>query len=173
MAPANPQRTTTLDAAAGTSAHRCTADEQGAEALPRHVLDRLVREYHVLARDNPKMAVATVAIKTLTALISQSEASTMMGLEKEIKEAATALQRCGLAASGACPARHCCPVFADGGTCICVYAHFRPALQCGCRSCCRVHGHRRHVLLGHMTATDAAASRLQPMRLRPQAAAIS
>lgn len=62
--------------------------------MPKPVVDRLVREYQVCARDNPKMAVATVAIKTLTTLISQSQATTMMGLEKEIKEAAAALQRC-------------------------------------------------------------------------------
>ena len=65
-----------------------------AEVLPKPVVDKLVREYQVCARDNPKMAVATVAIKTLTTLISQSQATTMMGLEKEIKEAAGALQRC-------------------------------------------------------------------------------
>jgi translation initiation factor eIF-2B subunit alpha len=64
--------------------------------LSKQFTDKLVREYQACARDNPKMAVATVAIKTLTTLIIQSQATTMMGLEKEIKEAAAALQRCAM-----------------------------------------------------------------------------
>ena len=85
----------------------------GAEVLPKPVVDKLVREYQVCARDNPKMAVATVAIKTLTTLISQSQATTMMGLEKEIKEAAGALQRCEprsrrhMCRYAACACGHC------------------------------------------------------------------
>lgn len=72
---------------------RCDADEPVYEALTKQIIDKLVREYQTCARDNPKMAVATVAIKTLTSLITQSQATTMMGLEKEVKEAAAALQR--------------------------------------------------------------------------------
>ena len=56
-------------------------------------LDKLVRDYQICSHDNPDMAVATVAINSLTSLIVQSKASTVMGLEKEIKEAAAALQR--------------------------------------------------------------------------------
>jgi hypothetical protein len=61
--------------------------------VSKQVIDKLVREYQMLAHDNQDMAVATVAIKTLTSLIQISQATTMMGLEKEIKEAAAALQR--------------------------------------------------------------------------------
>ena len=67
-----------------------------ADLLPKTAIDKLVKEYHTCLRDNPKMAVATAAINTLTTLIVQSKATTMMGLEKEIKEAAAALQRCFL-----------------------------------------------------------------------------
>jgi len=63
--------------------------------VSKSFLDRLVREYQVCANANPDLAVATVAIKSLTSLIVQSNASTVMGLEKEIKEAAAALQRSG------------------------------------------------------------------------------
>ena len=67
---------------------------QATEVLSKPVVDKLVREYQACLRENAKMAVATAAIKTLTSLIVMSEATTMMGLEKEIKEAAAALQRC-------------------------------------------------------------------------------
>eukprot|EP00891_Asterochloris_glomerata_P008838 jgi/Astpho2/8838/fgenesh1_pm.00129_%23_8_t len=40
------------------------------------------------------MAVAVAAIKALTSVILKSTSSTMMGLEKELKEAAASLQRC-------------------------------------------------------------------------------
>jgi translation initiation factor eIF-2B subunit alpha len=39
------------------------------------------------------MAVAVAAIKSLTSVIKNSTAQTMMGLEKELKDAAAALQR--------------------------------------------------------------------------------
>lgn len=44
------------------------------------------------------MAVAVAAIKALTGVIKRSTAQTMMGLEKELKDAAAALQRCVLPA---------------------------------------------------------------------------
>jgi hypothetical protein len=72
------------------------------EILPKTAIDRLVKEYQTCTRDNPKMAVATVAIKTLTSLIVNSQATTMMGLEKEIKEAAAALQRCRVLCDSHC-----------------------------------------------------------------------
>eukprot|EP00775_Hariotina_reticulata_P010168 gene10170-10328_t len=40
------------------------------------------------------MAVAVAAIKALTGVIKNSTAQTMMGLEKELKDAAVSLQRC-------------------------------------------------------------------------------
>jgi len=40
------------------------------------------------------MAVAVAAIRALTSVIRNSGAQTMMGLEKELKDAAAALQRC-------------------------------------------------------------------------------
>jgi translation initiation factor eIF-2B subunit alpha len=39
------------------------------------------------------MAVAVAAIKALTGVIKNSTAQTMMGLEKELKDAAASLQR--------------------------------------------------------------------------------
>lgn len=39
------------------------------------------------------MAVAVAAIRALTGMIKNSNAQTMMGLEKELKDAAAALQR--------------------------------------------------------------------------------
>ena len=44
----------------------------------------------------PDMAVAVAAIRALTGRIAASGAQTMMGLERELKDAAAALQRCGL-----------------------------------------------------------------------------
>ncbi len=49
----------------------------------------------------PDMAVAVAAIRALTGLIAASGAQTMMGLEKELKDAAAALQRCAGADAGA------------------------------------------------------------------------
>lgn len=42
---------------------------------------------------SPDMAVAVAAIRALTGVIKNSTAQTMMGLEKELKDAAAALQR--------------------------------------------------------------------------------
>lgn len=43
------------------------------------------------------MAVAVAAIRALTGVIRNSEAQTMMGLERELKDAAASLQRCDVA----------------------------------------------------------------------------
>lgn len=63
------------------------------DVLSKDVMDGLAMEYRAYANDNPTHAAATVAIKILTSVIERSKASTMMGLEKEIKEAAAALRR--------------------------------------------------------------------------------
>jgi hypothetical protein len=42
---------------------------------------------------SPDLAVAVAAIRALTGVIKKSGAQTMMGLEKELKDAAAALQR--------------------------------------------------------------------------------
>ena len=107
---------------------RRSAEEHALEALPKPVVDKLVREYQTFTRDNPKMAVATVAIKTLTSLIMQSEATTMMGLEKEVKEAAAALQRC--VHTPHTPSRHRMPQSSVARHPRCAHV----ALRCGCRT---------------------------------------
>lgn len=79
-------------------------------------MDGLAMEYRAYANDNPTHAAgtiqaqrcvqsiligelnmtlhaATVAIKILTSVIERSKATTMMGLEKEMKEAAAVLRR--------------------------------------------------------------------------------
>eukprot|EP00898_Chlorokybus_atmophyticus_P000809 jgi/Chlat1/1729/Chrsp13S02162 len=53
----------------------------------------VVKEFHDWMLQ-PELAVAVAAIKALTAAIRRSSASTMMGLEIELKEAAEALKRC-------------------------------------------------------------------------------
>jgi translation initiation factor eIF-2B subunit alpha len=40
------------------------------------------------------MAVAVAAIRALTSVVKNSSAQTMMGLEKELKDAAASLERC-------------------------------------------------------------------------------
>lgn len=56
-------------------------------------------------REDPELAMAVAAIKALTAVIKQSDATTMMGLEKELKEASDALKerhRTALSLSAGC-----------------------------------------------------------------------
>jgi translation initiation factor eIF-2B subunit alpha len=55
--------------------------------------ESVVREFHDALARAPDMAVAVAAIKALTSVIKHSSAQTMMGLEKELKDAAAALQR--------------------------------------------------------------------------------
>ncbi|KAI8463744.1 MAG: eukaryotic initiation factor [Monoraphidium minutum] len=54
----------------------------------------VVKEFADGLARSPDMAVAVAAIRALTGLIKNSGAQTMMGLEKELKDAAAALQRC-------------------------------------------------------------------------------
>lgn len=65
----------------------------GGDVLPKEAMDGLTMEYRAIANENPELAVSTVAIKVLTSVIERSKATTMMGLEKEIKEAAAVLRR--------------------------------------------------------------------------------
>lgn len=63
--------------------------------LPKEAMDGLAMEYRAIANESPELAVSTVAITVLTSVIERSKATTMMGLEKEIKEAAAVLRRYG------------------------------------------------------------------------------
>jgi translation initiation factor eIF-2B subunit alpha len=53
----------------------------------------VVRDYHAALARAPDMAVAVAAIRALTGVIARSPARTMMGLERELRDAAAALQR--------------------------------------------------------------------------------
>ncbi|KAL3135683.1 hypothetical protein ABBQ38_006155 [Trebouxia sp. C0009 RCD-2024] len=55
--------------------------------------DSIVQEFHDALQRSPDTAVAVAAIKALTSVIRKSTARTMMGLEKELKDAAASLQR--------------------------------------------------------------------------------
>lgn len=55
--------------------------------------DAVVREFHEALARSSDMAVAVAAIHALTTVIRNSTSTTMMGLEREIKEGASALQR--------------------------------------------------------------------------------
>lgn len=56
--------------------------------------DAVVREFHEgLARSND-IAVAVAAIQALTTVIKKSTATTMMGINEELNDAAKSLQRC-------------------------------------------------------------------------------
>ncbi|KAL4440747.1 hypothetical protein ABPG77_000456 [Micractinium sp. CCAP 211/92] len=56
--------------------------------------DVVVREFHEALARSSDMAVAVAAIQALTTVIKNSTAQTMMGLERELKDAAASLQRC-------------------------------------------------------------------------------
>ena len=55
--------------------------------------ESVVREFHEALSRSSDMAVAVAAIQALTTVIRLSTATTVMGLEKELKDAAAALQR--------------------------------------------------------------------------------
>jgi len=55
--------------------------------------DAVVREFHEALSRSPDCAVAVAAIQALTTAISRSKATTMMGLERDLKDAAASLQR--------------------------------------------------------------------------------
>ena len=56
--------------------------------------DAVVREFHEALARSSDIAVAVAAIQALTTVIRSSTATTMMGLEKDLKDAAASLQRC-------------------------------------------------------------------------------
>lgn len=56
--------------------------------------DAVVREFHEALSRSSDMAVAVAAIQALTTVIRNSTATTMMGLERDLKDAAASLQRC-------------------------------------------------------------------------------
>ncbi len=52
-----------------------------------------MKEFHDALSKSPDVAVAVAAIRALTTVIRNSSAQTIMGLYKELEEAAQALQR--------------------------------------------------------------------------------
>ena len=91
-----PSTSEQLDPAAGPAAAK--AKEQPAPAAPAAAVATplrcpAVRLRVCCGRRSSDMAVAVAAIKALTGVIKNSTAQTMMGLEKELKDAAAALQR--------------------------------------------------------------------------------
>lgn len=59
-----------------------------------YAADVIVKDFHDALARNPNMAVAVAAIHALTSVVKNSSAQTMMGLEKELKDAASSLERC-------------------------------------------------------------------------------
>jgi translation initiation factor eIF-2B subunit alpha len=57
-------------------------------------VDAVVREFHEALARSSDMAVAVAAIQALTTVIKKSGSTTMMGLERELKDAASSLQNC-------------------------------------------------------------------------------
>lgn len=53
-----------------------------------------MREFHEALARSSDMAVAVAAIQALTTVIKNSTSTTMMGLERELKDAAASLQNC-------------------------------------------------------------------------------
>ncbi|WIA14590.1 hypothetical protein OEZ86_013078 [Tetradesmus obliquus] len=83
-----------MAAVALNPARRLSVISEGFDADQVGMNDSVVREFHEALNKSPDMAVAVAAIRALTGVISNSSAQTMMGLEKELKDAAAALQRC-------------------------------------------------------------------------------
>lgn len=61
-------------------------------------MEEVVREFHEILSRDPEGAVAVAAITALTAVVKRSSATTMMGVQKELKDAAACLQRCIISA---------------------------------------------------------------------------
>lgn len=53
----------------------------------------MVRSFNDALSRSPDMAVAVAAIKALTEVVRSSQAHTMMGLEKDLKDAADSLMQ--------------------------------------------------------------------------------
>ncbi|GLC48199.1 hypothetical protein PLESTB_000069900 [Pleodorina starrii] len=74
--------------------------------------DIAVREFHDALNRDEEVAFAVAAIMALTAVIKRSSATTLMGVSKELEDAAQALQSCSLvpdASSGLGPTRRVNP----------------------------------------------------------------
>lgn len=56
-------------------------------------VDEVVREFHESLAREPEGAVAVAAINALTNVLIRSTATTMMGVQKELNDAAASLQR--------------------------------------------------------------------------------
>lgn len=81
-----------------TGGRRDVRTEPRARALPGEGLSEVVSEFLELLGKNPDMAVAVAAIKALASVVRKSQAQTIMGLEKELSEAAQALTSCSVTA---------------------------------------------------------------------------
>ncbi|KAK9799744.1 hypothetical protein WJX73_008490 [Symbiochloris irregularis] len=57
-------------------------------------VDEVVRDFHEAIVREPDGAVAVAAIKALTGVLKRSTATTMMGVQKELNDAAASLQKC-------------------------------------------------------------------------------
>ena len=55
--------------------------------------EKAIKEFHDCLSKSPDVAVAVAAIRALTCVIRNSAAQTIMGLCKELEEAARALQQ--------------------------------------------------------------------------------
>lgn len=86
----NPSRKSTNIGAAGLNIIHEAADGSKDQ---RNLNDIAVREFHDALSKSSDVAVAVAAIRALTTVIRNSAAQTIMGLSKELEEAAQALQR--------------------------------------------------------------------------------
>lgn len=66
---------------------------RGMAPMSSDASSKVVKEFHEALARSSDMAVAVAAIHALTTVIRNSTSTTMMGLEREIKEGASALQR--------------------------------------------------------------------------------
>ena len=64
-----------------------------AAAATGEAVEEVVREFHETIVREPDGAVAVAAIKALTGVLKRSTATTMMGVQKELNDAAASLQR--------------------------------------------------------------------------------
>lgn len=95
---ANPMRVSLSGAGSSTSSAfgnfgAQNVGHRGAPPMSSDASSRVVREFHEALARSSDMAVAVAAIHALTTVIRSSTSTTMMGLEREIKEGAQALQR--------------------------------------------------------------------------------
>ncbi len=86
----------TMDLRGLETAVSAARSSDGGAGDQRTLNDIAVKEFHDALAKSSDVAVAVAAIRALTAVIRSSRASTIMGLGKELEEAAQALQRCGV-----------------------------------------------------------------------------